>query len=114
MDDISAGIVQLITDRAVRSEFSNQIVYVSSVQTTQNELLAAAEDVTGKKFDVKHRTSYAPFNDPSAVMEVLRAIQLSDKGLCDYEKRVSSGHGKFLVNRKRDVKEVLAEVLAGQ
>jgi hypothetical protein len=113
MEDISAGIIQLITDPATRAEYANQIVYVSTVQTTQNEILAAAEAVTGKKFEVKHRDSKAAFEDPSKVMDVLRAIQLSDRGLSDYAKRVHAGHGKFLVDRKRGVKEVLAEVLAG-
>lgn len=87
-------------------------MYISSVQTTQNEILAAAEGVTGKKFAVKELNSEEAFVDPSAVFTVLKAIQLSGKGLSDYGRRVAEGHGKFLVNRKRDVKEVLASVLA--
>jgi hypothetical protein len=112
MDDISAGIIQLITDPVVREKFANQIVYVSSVQTTQNEVLAAAEAVTGKKFKVEQRDSEAAFKNPAAVMDVLKAIQLSDRGLSDYGKRVSGGHGEFLVNRQRDVEEVLRDVFA--
>ena len=112
MDDIAEAVVQLITDQSVRNKYLNQTVYVSSIQTTQNELLAAAEEVTGKKFKVEQRESGPAFKDQTKVMDILKAIQLSDKGLSDYAKRVEEGHGKFLVDRRRDVKEVLREVLA--
>lgn len=111
MDDIANTVVTLITDESVRKQYLNQDAYISSVQTTQNELLAAAEEVTGQKFDVQQRSSNEAFNDPSNVMDVLKAIQLSDRGLSDYAKRVEAGHGKFVVDRKRDVREVLKEIL---
>ena len=112
MDDIANAVVTLITDESVRKQYLNQTAYVSSVQITQNELLAAAEEVTGKKFDVQQRRSDNAFEDPSKVMDVLKAIQLSDRGLSDYAKRVEDGHGRFVIDRKRNVREVLKEVLA--
>ena len=111
MGDIADGVVKLVTDLEARKEYLNQSVYVSSVQVTQNELLAAAEEVTGKKFKVEHRESGAALEDPTKVLDVLKAVQFSDRGFCDYARRVEERHGKFLVNRQRDVKEVLREVL---
>jgi len=112
MDDIADAVVSLITDSSARKKHLNQTVYVSSIQTTQNELLAAAEEVTGKKFKVDHRESGPALGDPSKVMDLLKAVQLSDRGLSDYQKRADEGKGALLVNRKKDVKEALKEIIA--
>jgi hypothetical protein len=120
MDDICASIVTLITDLSVRERYKNQRVYLSSVQTTQNEILAAAEDVTGKKFEViqfDSQDAFAHTKKPMApgyspqLLAVLEAVQLSKRRLSDYQARVDAGHNRFIINAKRDVKDVLKAVL---
>jgi hypothetical protein len=120
MDDISASIVALITDPSARERYKNQHVYVSSVQTTQNDVLAAAEDVTGKKFEVAQYDSEEAFaytkkplppGFSPQLMAVLTALQLSKRRLSDYEARVDAGHNRFIINTKRDVRGVLKAVL---
>ncbi|KAK6433184.1 hypothetical protein LTR95_010636 [Oleoguttula sp. CCFEE 5521] len=114
MDDIAAAVVTLVTDASARVRYKNQNVYVSSVQTTQNEILAAAEVVTAKKFasvDFDSGEVYA--NVSPQVLPVLQALQLSKRGLSDYQARVGAGHNQFIINVNRDVRDVVKGVLKG-
>jgi hypothetical protein len=120
MADISASIVTLVTDPSARERYKNQRVYVSSVQTTQNEILAAAEEVTGKKFEITqfdseeafaHTTRPLPPGYSPQLLAVLAALQLSKRRLSDYQARVDAGHNQFIINAKKDVRGVLKAVL---
>ncbi|PNP48014.1 hypothetical protein TGAMA5MH_00837 [Trichoderma gamsii] len=120
LDDISAAIVKVVTDPSARERYKNQHVYVSSVQTTQNEILAAAEEVTGKKFEVAqfdseeafaYTTKPLPPGYSPQLLAVLAALQLSKRGLSDYQARVNAGHNRFVINAKRNVRDVLKAVV---
>ena len=114
MDDIGAGVASLVTDPKMRADNLNQTVYISSHQVTQNEILAAVEEVTGEKLKVEHVDSGPALANPSDFAGMLKAIQFSRRGLADFEKTVAQGRGKFLVNRRRDVREVLRQVVSKQ
>jgi hypothetical protein len=118
MEDISASIVRLITEPATRNTYKNQYVYVSSVQTTQNEILGAAEEITGKKFEVtkfdseevfKHvgKPEYSP-----GFLAILQGVAFSKRGLSNFEARVAGGHNQFIVNRKNNVKGIVEKAIA--
>lgn len=120
MDDISAAIVKVVTDPSARERYKNQHVYVSSVQTTQNEILAAAEEVTGKKFEVAqfdseeafaYTTKPLPPGYSPQLLAVLAALQLSKRGLSNYQARVNAGYNRFIINTERNVKDVLKAVV---
>ncbi|OQN99031.1 hypothetical protein B0A48_14892 [Cryoendolithus antarcticus] len=112
MDDIAASVVTLVTDPSAREHYKNQHIYVSSVQTTQNEILAAAEAITAKKFAVTEFDSAEVYADASPqVLPVLQALQLSKRGLSDYQARGDAGHNRFVINAKKDVRDVLKAVL---
>lgn len=120
MDDITATIVTLITNPSARERYKNQSIYVSSVQTTQNEILAAAEDITGKKFEVSQFDSEEAFaytkkplptGSSPQLLAILAAMQLSKRKLCDYQARVDAGHNQFIINAKKDVRDILKAVL---
>nr|OQO15773.1 hypothetical protein B0A51_16741 [Rachicladosporium sp. CCFEE 5018] len=112
MDDIAASVVTLVTDPSARERYKNQHIYVSSVQTTQNEILAAAEAITAKKFAVTEFDLAEVYADASPqVLPVLQALQLSKRGLSDYQARGDAGHNRFIINAKKDVRDVLKAVL---
>nr|OQO15862.1 hypothetical protein B0A51_15881 [Rachicladosporium sp. CCFEE 5018] len=104
MIDIAASLVTLITDPSARERYKNQHVYVSSVQTTQYEILAAVEAAPAKKFASTEFDSEEVYADASPqVLPVLQALQLSKRGLSDYQARVDAGHNRFIIDAKRDV-----------
>ncbi|KAK6431663.1 hypothetical protein LTR95_012176 [Oleoguttula sp. CCFEE 5521] len=114
MDDIAASVVSLVTDASARERYKNQHVYVSSVQTTQNEILAVAEAYVGKKFALTMFDSEEVYADASPqVLPVLQALQLSKRGQSDYQARVDAGHNRFIINEKKDVRDVVEGVLKG-
>ncbi|OQO02821.1 hypothetical protein B0A48_11104 [Cryoendolithus antarcticus] len=114
MDDIAASVVSLVTDASARERYKNQHVYVSSVQTTQNEILAAAEAYVGKKFALTMFDSGEVYAAASPqILPVLQALQLSKRGLSDYQARIDAGHNRFIIDAKRDVRNVVNRVLEG-
>ncbi|KIW00988.1 uncharacterized protein PV09_07508 [Verruconis gallopava] len=106
MEDIALAVVRLVTDPVTREKYKNQHVYVSSVQMTQKELVAAAEAVTGKTFDITEYDSDVAFREGSPI-KVLQAIQFSGKGLADFQAKVDAGKGRFIVDKREDVRTVL-------
>jgi hypothetical protein len=112
--------VKVVTDPSTRERYKNQHVYVSSVQTTQNEILAVAEEVTRKKFEVvqydseeafAYTTKPLPPSYSPQLLAVLAALQLSKRGLSDYQARVNAGHNQFIINAKGNVRDVLKAVV---
>jgi hypothetical protein len=121
MDDITSSIVRLVTELPFREQFKNQHVYVSSVQTTQNEILAAVEAVVGKKFEVTHHDGEESLKGAGGplvggytpgVLQLIKGVQLSGRRLCDFESRVAEGNNKFIVNSKKSVEGVVRKVVA--
>jgi len=49
---IGQTLVKILTDSAAYEDSENKYIYLSSHTTTQNELVAAAEKATGKKFEI--------------------------------------------------------------
>jgi uncharacterized protein YbjT (DUF2867 family) len=54
---IGLAIAQILTDPTIREDVRNQYVRISSVSTTQNEITAALEHVSGSKFELSHISS---------------------------------------------------------
>jgi hypothetical protein len=49
---IGRTLVKMLTDPAAYADSENKYVYLASHTTTQNEVVAAAEKATGKKFEI--------------------------------------------------------------
>jgi hypothetical protein len=49
---IGQTLVKLLTDSAAYEDSKNKYIYLASHTTTQNEVIAATEKATGKKFDI--------------------------------------------------------------
>lgn len=71
----------------------NQWVYISGFQTTQNEILAAAEKVTGTQWSVKHATVKGIIEDGrakiqkgdlSGILPLLQGVTFSSEQLGDF------------------------------
>jgi hypothetical protein len=54
LNTIAQAILQIFTDVESRHEAKNQYIRISTVTTTQNEILQALESVSGTKFQVTH------------------------------------------------------------
>ncbi|KAF2258724.1 isoflavone reductase family protein-like protein CipA [Lojkania enalia] len=74
------------------SETKNKFVYISSFTTTQNDILAAAEKLTGEKFKVDHVSSKdlqasgsekLGKGDFSGIAELIQASAFGAQELCD-------------------------------
>ena len=100
-------------------ETANKNVYISSVVTSQNEILAAFEKVSGKKWEIEKATTEQMIKtgqeklskgDYSGVMPlIVGAILSGDKYGSDYTKTYGTSN-EVLGLEKENVKDTIAEL----
>lgn len=125
VQDIATAVTCLLTNPSARTVAENTSVYISSVETTQNEILIAAEEVTGSKFEVESVDSETVFKDVesktargdlSAIKTLLKAIALSKRGLSAFGEKADAGNELLLddTSGKESVKETVKRVVEGR
>lgn len=124
MQDIAAAVTCILTNPEARAAAKNQKLWISSVETTQKEILAAAEEAVGSKFATENVDSDAAFKeaqarmsggDPSAIKKLLSGIVLSKRGLCAFGEKADKGNKLLLGGcAKTSVKQTVERVVAGR
>lgn len=79
----------LLANPKTRTIAENTQVYISSVETTQNEILVVVEEATGSKFEVENMDGEILFKDAeskiakgdlSGIITLITATALSKRG----------------------------------
>jgi hypothetical protein len=111
---IGQTLIKVLTDSAAYEDSKNRYIYLASHTTTQNELVAAAEKATGKKFEittvngaetVAEATQKLATGDYSGILSLIAGLAFSKiegEALADYR-----GFGIF--NDKHGIKDVSLE-----
>jgi hypothetical protein len=122
--DIAKAVTSLILKPQVREQALNTNVYISSVETTQNQILAAAEKATGTKFDVAHIESQTVWSDleekavkadAGAIKSMLTGIAISKKVLSDFGEKADKWNALLIDGQEKEsVEEVVSRVVKGE
>ena len=92
---IALTILHILTDPTTREEAKNKNVNISTVNTTQNEILAALEKVSATKFEVTYIKSAdgkqegqqkLAAGDSSAFLDLLQYIAFGNEELSNWDK----------------------------
>ncbi|ORY18166.1 hypothetical protein BCR34DRAFT_554323 [Clohesyomyces aquaticus] len=123
MQDIARAVTTLLVNPSARAGATNKHIHISSLETTQNEVLAAVEEVTGTKFEVENLDSDVFYReaekkiaggDQTAVVSLLTGIAVSKREYCAFGKKADAGNKLLLSNApKESVKETVERVLSG-
>lgn len=98
---------------------ANQELFISSLETTGNEILAELEKATGKKWDVKHRTIEETINtgrekmsknDCNGIIDLLVAVVYGEDMGNDFTKDHELAN-KLLGLPEETLEEVIAKIL---
>lgn len=120
--DIAEALVTLFTDSAAREKARNKIVWISSVRTSQNEVLAVAEKVTGEKWTVKHVDGKQQVaegkgklakGDLKGVGPILQSIAFWDGGWRDWSANAEEGRKILLPHSIETLEETVRRVAQG-
>jgi hypothetical protein len=94
------------------------------VETTQNQILAAAEKATGTKFDVAHIESQTVWSDleekavkadAGAIKSMLTGIAISKKVLSDFGEKADKWNALLIDGQEKEsVEEVVSRVVKGE
>ena len=115
VQDIAAAVASLLTNPDAHAVAKNTHVYISSVETTQKEILTAGEEATGTKFEIENVDSDAIFKDAqsrltggdlSAIKTILTGIAVSKRGMSAFSMEADAGN-KLLLDG--NVKKTVAE-----
>jgi NmrA-like family len=118
---IGRTIVKLLTDPAAYEESKNAYIYTASHITTQAELLALTEKITGKKFEVTHINGLETLKeneakiakgDFSAVLPLLQATaftKIDGKAFADIRPKglFNEKYGVTDVSLEEDLKKLI-------
>ncbi|KAI9742855.1 MAG: hypothetical protein M1818_003584 [Claussenomyces sp. TS43310] len=119
LSQVGNAVVAVLSKPA---QTANQIIYVDSFTVTQNEILAALEKATNKKWDVSRTTTEAAAKeggelfskgDFSGLMLLLETIFLGEGYGSDFTKDASLGNEKLGLP-KQDLYETCEAVIAGK
>jgi hypothetical protein len=119
---IARSIVKLLTDPTAYEESKNKYIYTASHNTSQAEILAVAEKVTGAKFDVETVSGEKIFTenkeklqkgDMSAVFPLIQALAfatIDGKHLCDLQTMgiFNDKYGVKDVSLEEDIKRLVS------
>jgi NmrA-like family len=121
---IGETLVKLLTDSTAYEDSKNKYIYTASHTTTQNEVLAAAEKATGKKFEVTNvngaeivaqNGEKVAKGDLSGIYPLLQALALTKiegEALSDYRSLgiFNDKHGVKDVPLEEDVKGLVQKL----
>ncbi|KAF2655833.1 NAD(P)-binding protein [Lophiostoma macrostomum CBS 122681] len=121
--DIAEAVTSLVLNPQVRQQASNTIVHISSLETTQNEVLEAAEKATGAKFDVTHIESQTVWSDlqdkaargdAGAIREVLTGSTVSKQIPSQIDEKADKWNALLLNGKKEEtVEETVKRIVKG-
>jgi hypothetical protein len=119
---IGESVVKLLTDPAAYEASKNKYIYTATHTTSQKELLAVVEKLTGKKFDVAKVNSADIIaenkqkqvnGDRSAISALIRAVafaKFDGKALGDYRQLgiFNEKYGIKTVSLEEEVKNLIS------
>ena len=101
LQTIALAILHILTDPATNEETKNRSVNISTVSTTQSEILAALEAVSATKWEVAHVTSAEgkqagqqklASGDPWAFLDILQYIAFGNEELSNWDHKAGAHH----------------------
>ncbi|KAJ4297768.1 hypothetical protein N0V90_005663 [Kalmusia sp. IMI 367209] len=116
---VGLGVVKIL-EKA--EETKNKVVYLSSFETSQKELLEAAEKFTGEKWTVEDVTSESlqeagnnklKAGDPSGIIDLIKAAISSKEALGNHSKLAKEWNEKLGL-QKEDFEESVKAGLSGK
>lgn len=117
--DIAEALVTLLTNEKAREKAKNKTVWISSVRTNQNEILATVEKVTGTKWTVKNvdgKTAVEEGREKMAKGEqmgafaVIQSIAFVNGGWRDWNDRAEEGRKILLPNGTESLEDTVKRV----
>jgi hypothetical protein len=119
---IAKALVTIFTDPAAREKARNNHVYISSVTTTQNTILAAYEHETGEKWTVEKVSSKEVVpkaqaglagGDFSGLVDLIKSVAFAEGGLGDFTEKATYWNGVLLPGNAETVEETVRKDLSG-
>jgi nucleoside-diphosphate-sugar epimerase len=120
--DIAEALVTLFTDSAAREKAKNRVVWISTVQTSQNDILAAAEKATGEKWKVKNVNGKQQVaegfekvskGDRRGAAPIILSIAFLDGGWRDWSAKAEEGKRILLPNGTGTLEATVRGVVQG-
>lgn len=122
MTDIAEALVTLLTDSAAREKAKNRVVWISTVKTSQNDILAVAEKVTGEKWKVKNVNGKQQVaegfekvakGDLRGLAPIIQSIAFLDGGWRDWTANAEEGKKILLPNGTGTLEATVRRVAQG-
>lgn len=104
----------------VREKVKNSHVHISSVNTTQNELLAELERATAATFTVTKVASSSvkesalkklQAGDLSAILPLLQYVAWGEEGYSQWNAKAEKGNALLLTGPKRTLQDTIADIV---